>query len=750
MSPHHVSVPARTFGRKVAISAATAAAVALLTWAMVRFDGLVIFRSEWQVPYLVLCVAAAVLGGRIAGLTALAGSGLAIFVYGTEPLGGLPLANPAALAEGIVFVGVTGVVFLLTESRAHALTQVAAREQLRRDEDRMRDALEALMDPVAILEAVRDAGRIVDYRYLYVNSAAASQAGDQACHLIGRLLSEVVPDLPAASRAALDRVVESGVPEVRNGATVSVDADSERRHDVRIVRLGDGILLTHRDVTDQYLAAERLRRSERMYRILAEFTNDAVFLIRLDSVTWASPSAERVLGWAPQEIIGRPWSEFLVPEDIEGLTALYPRVAAGERTQGRARYRSRDGSIHWARMSFAPLYDDDGEYHGIIVSGQVIDDEVAAEDALRESQRQRARLIEQLPVGVFRARLRGDDTLVMEYASPQASELFRKPAGEPLEAAEMLRAIGPADFHWVRSQARDAATTGKPMVWEGPLPDVDPPVWLRVQGRVDVSGDDLVMDGLVADITQAREYEAALAREAESAARRAALLTEVDRTKSALLAALGHDLRTPLAVIGSAAAALRTTTTLSAEERDELLAHIQTNSDSLNHLLINLLDMSRVEAGAVPVQLGPVDLFEALEEPLRHTQDIRLELPADLPCVEADLAMLERVLDNLLRNAHRHRRPGTAITIAAAPSGDVVRVQVIDHGPGVPEERYDDMFVPFQRLDDTGVEGIGLGLSIARAFTQAMGGTLTPSATPGGGLTMTIELKGCHATSSPR
>lgn len=739
--------------RTVATVGVTVASVALLTWGMVQFDGLVLFRQEWQLPYLALCVVASALGGRMAWVTALVCSGLALFVFGLEPQGVLSANDPAAIAEAVVFVAVTAVVIVLVEARTRALTLARDVDEVRRSEDQLRTAFEALMDPTAILEAVRDADRrIVDYRYLYASRTLLDAVGDRADHLVGSRMREVFPEVVDEITAMWDHVVETGEPLVRNDVPLwSVLHQTVRRLDLRGGRTGDGLVFTYRDRTEDYEAAARLRRSERLYRILSENTDDAVFTIRRDDVTWASPSSVEVLGWRPDEMIGRPWADFMLAEDAHRLTELQPFIAAGERVRGRARYLARDGSLHWGRLDFAALHDEDGEYQGMIISGRRIDDEVAAEEELAEAHRQRDRLIEQLPVGVFRARVSHDGVPSVDLLSARTFELMRATPDEPFSMDMLMGLIHPDDVAGLWASGQQAVEGQQPLRWEGRLREPEPPVWLRIEANVDATADGIVLDGLIADITLGKQYEDALGREAESAAQRADLLAEVDKTKSALLAALSHDLRTPLAVISSAAAALKSGPTLTAEEEDELLSNIEDSGQSLSHLLTNLLDQGRVEAGTLPVHLGSVDVIELLEEPLRHAGDgVELDLPDDLACVEADPGLLERVLDNLLLNAQRHRPPGTVVTVAAEESGDGVRLQVVDHGSGVPEERYHDMFVPFQRLDDRGAEGIGLGLSIARAFTEAMGGTLTPSATPGGGLTMTIELKRCHVTSPDR
>jgi two-component system sensor histidine kinase KdpD len=126
-------------------------------------------------------------------------------------------------------------------------------------------------------------------------------------------------------------------------------------------------------------------------------------------------------------------------------------------------------------------------------------------------------------------------------------------------------------------------------------------------------------------------------------------------------------------------------------------------------------------------------------------------VPDDLPALHADPGLLERVLVNLITNALRHSPPGRPPVITASSHGDTVELRVIDHGPGIPADRRDDVFLPFQRLGDRDNHtGVGLGLALSRGLTEAMGGTLTPDETPGGGLTMVLALpRGAAFSSAP-
>jgi two-component system sensor histidine kinase KdpD len=220
-------------------------------------------------------------------------------------------------------------------------------------------------------------------------------------------------------------------------------------------------------------------------------------------------------------------------------------------------------------------------------------------------------------------------------------------------------------------------------------------------------------------------------------------LVEIDRVRSALLTAVGHDLRTPLAGIKAATSSLRQPDiTWTAQQQAELLATIEESTDELTALVDNLLDMSRLQAGALSVDLRPAQLDAVVAEALlgdlgRH---VRVHVPDDL-VVLADPGLLQRVVANLVANAIRFSPAGAPATVTAYRDDGSVVLQVVDRGPGVPESDRERIFAPFQRLGDKPRgAGLGLGLAIARGFVEAMSGTVTADATAVGGLTMTVTL----------
>ncbi len=174
------------------------------------------------------------------------------------------------------------------------------------------------------------------------------------------------------------------------------------------------------------------------------------------------------------------------------------------------------------------------------------------------------------------------------------------------------------------------------------------------------------------------------------------------------------------------------------DDQAELLATADESLDKLTRLVENLLDMSRLQAGAMSVFPRPADLGDVVARGLDDLgpggRSVLLEIPADLPEVLVDPGILERVISNLVANALRYSPPGSPPLLSASSLGDRIELRVIDRGPGIPEDQAGRMFVPFQRLGDTdNTTGIGLGLALSRGLTEAMQGTLEPEETPGGG-----------------
>ncbi|WP_448191101.1 DUF4118 domain-containing protein [Azospirillum sp. sgz301742] len=278
------------------------------------------------------------------------------------------------------------------------------------------------------------------------------------------------------------------------------------------------------------------------------------------------------------------------------------------------------------------------------------------------------------------------------------------------------------------------------------------------RGAVGVVGIDAGRSGTALDTDQRRLLDALLDQAALAIERvmlaedveRARLAAEAERLRTALLTSISHDLRTPLAsILGSATSLNSYGAMLDEAARRELTATIQEEAERLNRFIANLLDMTRLESGAVRPRTGPVDLAEVVGTALERAgrilagHRVAVDVAADLPLLSLDPVLFEQVLFNLLDNATKYAPAGSLITIAARPDGERVRMTVQDEGDGIPPPDLERVFDPFYRVRarDQQRAGTGLGLAICRGFIEAMGGHIAAGNRPDrSGAHFTLDL----------
>lgn len=332
--------------------------------------------------------------------------------------------------------------------------------------------------------------------------------------------------------------------------------------------------------------------------------------------------------------------------------------------------------------------------------------------------------------------------------SAAESELLATVAGSVLRGQDALQALVSRTreafgLQQVRLVRDDLELAADDLGGPGAGDPVDVPVGeravLQLRGSELAAAERRVLAVIVAQLEAALDH-----RDLSATAREVEPLAAADRVRSALLSALSHDLRRPLSAATAAVGGLRMTT-LDEHDRAELLSTADESLTALADLLTDLLDVSRVQAGVLAVSAVPLDPADAVVPALEELQvgpdEVDLALLPDLPAAAADPVLLQRVLVNLLANALRHRPVGTRVRVSTSSFAEVVEIRVTDHGPGIPVDRRDDVFQPFQRLGDLdNSTGLGLGLALSRGFVEGMGGTLLPEDTPGGGLTMVVQL----------
>jgi two-component system sensor histidine kinase KdpD len=345
-----------------------------------------------------------------------------------------------------------------------------------------------------------------------------------------------------------------------------------------------------------------------------------------------------------------------------------------------------------------------------------------------------------LVAGVVVARLAADARAQAEEAARRAEQALAREREARLLAEAASSLLGSPDSRTPALSARltdalaDAgarlelchAPAPKPHEVALPLRMSGGSGWLYVQRDGDWSRADAervlqALSNLIA-LAQERTRIADTAAEAE-ATRRA------DVAKTAIMHAISHDLRTPLTAIGTAAGALRESR-LSEDDRVELAAVVGTETERLERMVSDLLDLSRIEAGAVNPRTDWCDMNDTLARSAEHVRaqrgefPLKLDLPADLPLVRGDAAQLERVFTNLIDNAAKFSPSGRSVEVRGICANGRVTIRVMDHGRGIPAAQHGQVFKPFVRGRDA-QPGSGLGLAICRGFVEANGGRIT-------------------------
>jgi PAS domain S-box-containing protein len=531
-----------------------------------------------------------------------------------------------------------------------------------------------------------------------------------------------------------------------------IRSDGEVRHvfaKSRPVYSKDGTLLAHtgllQDVTEQTLAEAALRESEERFRQLSE-NIQVVFWIwdaKSAKFQYVSPAYQEVWGQSVESLYNDPQSylRLVHPEDRPALVeALHSRTASA--TPREFRVIRPDGSIRWIQSRSFRITAEDGAVTRMVGVSQDVTATVESRRALERSEKMLAESQRMAKLGSWEI---SADCPTLSW-SRQTFELFeRDPTlGDPT-LQEYLDEIIPSDKEKVMRLAADAFERKRPLKYELRRTLADGATrYLRVIGEpvTDEAGRVVRLSGFVQDITAQKQAEEQLV-----AAREQAL--EASRLKSEFLANMSHEIRTPMnGLIGMADLLL--SSRLDAEQQ-ECASTLRGSAESLLKILNDILDLSKIEAGRMELEVQPVDVGELVEDVAglftTEAEQRGLEMRVDIPWREScwylgDPLRIRQILSNLVGNALKFTKEGN-VTIRLLPRKSAVKIEVIDTGIGIRLDRQAAIFDSFTQADGSMTRrfgGTGLGLAIVRQLVELMGGKIALESSVGAGSRFMVDL----------
>jgi PAS domain S-box-containing protein len=533
---------------------------------------------------------------------------------------------------------------------------------------------------------------------------------------------------------------------VRDEASLVRDSDGTPRY-------WQGVLF---DITPGKEAEEQLRQAEERYRLLVEEMPVVSYLDELDRGTgeWAtryvSPQIERILGFPPEEWLGDPWRwrSLIHPDDRErAVAADAAHYDSGEPLDIELRIFDQEGRERWVRDQAVIIRDDQGASafsQGII---QDITERKHAEERLQDAEQRYRAIVEHVPAAIYLDRPDGETT----YMSPQIADIAGVSPDEWMSDADFwLTLLVPEDRDRIQRSYAQATEAGEPWQAEYRIRTRDGrTVWIHDETTLmrDETGTPLFVQGVLFDITERKLAEQAL-RESEQREREAAeRLRALDEMKNTFLAAVSHELRSPLTSILGLALTLERAPDIEGQDRDDLLSRLAANAKKLDRLLKDLLDIDRLNRGIVSPQYRVTDVGALARRPVEHLdahvgREVIVE--TDPVVIPVDPPKIERIVENLLMNAVRHTEEDRRIWLIVGPHEGGVRITVEDDGSGVPSELRDAIFEPFRQGPSQSPHspGTGIGLSLVARFAELHGGRAWADEREGGGAAFHVVIPG--------
>ncbi len=569
--------------------------------------------------------------------------------------------------------------------------------------------------------------------------------------------SLIHPDDLAGSLEADRRHYESGEPLAREIRLMGKDGSFHWLRDEAIIVRDDagrplwsqGILL---DITERKSAEGHLHEAEARYRGLIETIPAATYIDTVEAVSqgiYMSPQVEAIFGYTPEEWLRRPelWEQGVHPDDLPGVAVGIERLNRdGTPFDAEYRFRRPDGRTVWVHDQAVVIRDEQGEPR--LCQGVMFDitERREAQEQLREAEERFRAIVEHVPAGIYLDL--PDTSMQTMYASPQLQDITGISAEEWTSNPDAwVEVMHEEDREEVLGRYLAAIAAQEPWSAEYRMQRHDGRIiWVHDETTLirNEDGRDAMLLGVISDITDRKLAEQAL-RESEQREREAAeRLRVLDEMKNTFLAAVSHELRSPLTAILGLALTLERSEMVE-NDRNDLLERLAANARKLDRLLKDLLDIDRLNRGIVEPQYRVTDvgaLARRTVESLDALADRSIMAFADPVVLSVDPAKVERIVENLLMNAARHTAADSTIWLRVRSHEGGVLIAVEDDGAGVPEELREAIFEPFRQgpTSSSHSPGTGIGLSLVGRFSELHGGRAWVEEREGGGASFRVFL----------
>lgn len=522
-----------------------------------------------------------------------------------------------------------------------------------------------------------------------------------------------------------------------------------------------GVLLTRRmmranqdlqaEIHERRQAGEALRESEGKLRSIIESSTDAIMLKDVEGrYLVINDAGASFLDRPVPDIIGKRDDELFDAQSAQAIMAFDRRVMQSRACLSTEELLSVGGRQRWFATSKVPYLSPDGRVLGLVGLAHDITERKRVEQELRESRAKLHRIADAIPGAVYQYTLAPSGQQRFLYISRGVQELLGVTAEQAVENFDLVWGLAhPDDISNLQASIAQSAGTLLPWFHEFRVLVNGKVKWLRGSSVPEQPKPDgtIVWNGILADITERKRAEEELRQSRETTI---AALRQSDTLKSALLSSVSHELRTPLAVIKAmVSSGFKRGTTAPLNVRGEFFDAMNHEVDYLNRLVDNLLDMSRIEAGAMIPQREWQLLEEIVEGAIRRVgpgmkgRSLEIKIDDDLPPVHVDAVELQQVLVNLLDNAIKYSPAHSPVRLTAMRVGDDVEVRVLNAGPGVQAGDRTRIFERFYRAPTSGeahVRGTGLGLAICKGIIEAHGGNIRCDSVPGAETVMTFTI----------